>query len=464
MSLTAYNFQFYSYNMATHRSECNDSGMDVDDIDMSIPPPKPPRASAVHGSNNSVTPQLSWMTSTPKSIVNEHQIMASPAATAIPAVNYLAVPNETPKSIYSSGLQKGATAQQAKPAELQLRPKLHATQKRWSFELREKALELSKRSSAASDEDDEQALQLKPQHHAGRKSWSCEIREKALQMSKRNSGSLETSPEPVAAATTANSMQHFGMNSTAEKENSMSLQTPSKVQLKKPLINAVAYEKMNLTTGGISRSANTSSEQFNNTFDAYFKAPQQMNATFAAEPLDPSQSVKDRICFFNKLTSPHSNSFIDLLKNSKTTNVATIQHTSSAQNTPLATPLKPKRWSTQLEMNLQQDIPTTTPNFFQQAPAILNSPSTSSSNSSLASSPSSASSTFTYSNTSTQRKSTLRRRASVEKSRRPILRPNSTVGSTSTKPQMHTVMEDLSLVMPVKLRVAEYERRIMMEY
>ncbi|XP_037805618.1 protein bottleneck [Lucilia sericata] len=469
MSLTAYNFQFYSYNMATHRCEGNDSGMDVDDIDMSIPPPKPPRAFAVQNSTTS-TPQFSWMTSTPKSAVNENQIMATPTA-----VNYLAVPNETPKSIYPGGLLKGAQQADAKSAELQLRPKLHATQKRWSHELREKALEMSKRSSASSDEenpqtanhlpmddvDNKKALQLKPQHHAGRKSWSSEIREKALQMSKRNSGSLETSPEPAAAE---KAMQYFGFNTPASKvnqQNSFICQTPSNVQMQKPLINAAAYEKINMT-------ASVTSNPANSTFDAYFKNPQEMNTTFDADSMceqeDPNRSVKDRICFFNKLTSPRSNSFIDLLKNTKPINVATIQHSSSAQNTPLPTPLKPKRWSAQLEMNLQHEDYTPSIQFSQAAPAIIY--TTTSSNSSLASSSSSSSSTSStvqYSSNTTQRKSTLRRRTSVDKTRRPTLRQNSNAGSNGTKPQMHTVMEDLSLVMPVKLRVAEYERRIKME-
>ncbi|KAI8130303.1 Protein bottleneck [Lucilia cuprina] len=402
MSLTAYNFQFYSYNMATHRCEGNDSGMDVDDIDMSIPPPKPPRAFAVHNSTNS-TPQFSWMTSTPKSAVNQNQIMATPTA-----VNYLAVPNETPKSIYPGGLLKGAQQAEVKSAELQLRPKLHATQKRWSHELREKALEMSKRSSASSDEenpqtanhlpmddvDDKKALQLKPQHHAGRKSWSSEIREKALQMSKRNSGSLETSPEP-SAAVAEEAMQYFGFNTRASKvnqQNSFICQTPSNVQMQRPLINAAAYEKINMT-------ASVNNNPTNNTFDAYFKDSQQMNTTFDAnsttELEDPNQSVKDRICFFNKLTSPRSNSFIDLLKNTKTTNVATIQHSSSAQNTPLPTPLKPKRWSAQLEMNLQHENNTPSKQFSKAAPAIIY--STTSSNSSLASTSSSSSSSATSS-------------------------------------------------------------------
>lgn len=516
MSLTAYNFQFYTYNMPTHRSICDDNGMDVDDIDMSIPPPKPPRASALF--NNS---GHSWMTSTPKSILNE--TLTTPTATTA-AINYLTVPNETPKSIYSSGMLKSAAAvattdiQTAKIPfeELQLRPKLHATQKRWSSELREKALEMSKRSSAAYDEDsthnipsaandEQQILQLTPQNHAGRKSWSCEIREKALEMSKRNSGSFDTSPVQQPSASV---LKHFGFNSTPtttkNPQNSLNFQTPQNVMKQKPLINAGAYEKMNNTatetTNNSANSLTSSSSPLNSTFGAYFKSPKAKALnTVQGESQDPSQSVKDRICFFNKLTLPHSNSFIDLLKQSKPTTIATIQHSASAQNTPLPTPLKPQRWSAHLELNLQTNsnsnlnftqpitnnkasnnniMPTT---FFQPSTQTPKSSTTSlfstasSSPSSLASTPSkpilytstssssSSSSSSTSCTSTTQRKSTLRRRSSVDKTRRPIVRQNSNASSNGTKPQMHTVMEDLSLVMPVKLRVAEYERRIMME-
>ncbi|KAM7364645.1 bottleneck [Cochliomyia hominivorax] len=485
MSLTAYNFQFYTYNMQTHRNDCNDSVMDVDDIDMSIPPPKPPRASALLN-NSSPYP---WMTSTPKSIFNEKSTPTTTAAAAAANTNYLTVPHETPKSIYSSGAtiqQQQQQQQSTKSAELQLRPKLHVTQKRWSHELREKALKMSKRSSAGSDEENsqnvphmamhtdeqqqQQMLQLTPQHHTGHKSWSCEIREKALEMSKRNSGSFETSP----AFTT---QKQFGFNTTPYKanqnqENSLNFQTSSNFKLRKPLLNAEAYERMHQTT---EETATTpTSAAFKPKFEAYYKAPPAM----ASEPKDPSQSVKDRICFFNKLTLTHSNSFIDLLKNSKTNNVATVQHSVSAQSTLLPTPLKPKRWSVQLEMNLQEDpinnlhlaptLKNTTMNVTNNKTAST--PATTISTiSSPTSSPTPLSSSFTSktnlysSNITTQRKCSLRRRSSVDKTRRPIVRQNSNASSNGTKPQMHTVMEDLTLVMPVKLRVAEYERRIMME-
>ncbi|XP_075148010.1 bottleneck [Haematobia irritans] len=556
MSLSAYSFQFYSYNMPSYRPGAiihNDS-MDVDDIDLSQPPPKPPRAAAVQnlmasgGSNGNISSSIgnisnvsstshSWlMTSTPKSpmtttAATKPQTVA-PVAQSSPTVpiNYFTNVNETPKSIYPSAVEASGSL-----GEMKLQPRLHIPQRGWSHELRAKALQLSKRGSASDEEylsasgleekreyeaensNDTLAEVTAPQQVIQTSSWSCQIREKAMEMSQRNAVKFALPPpaEPLAKAdnTKVNVGGHqrillqrssFGQDLTYDSGNHSSLS-----------FNDSQQSNLNSTFSIVSPSHKGSSEDVSRDI-----------------------SVRDRICYFNTLTSSSpmttssSSTFISLLKKSKTQTKATLSQNSQASfntsasanglNRQFSTPTKPKRWSTHMNLHLESPLqgglekvvaaaaaspssstsvwqggnastsfispshlnetvqtPSTlaTHNSGTLAPPILGQtngnnfssfgsfrePSTSS-NSMFGATSTTSNSTFPV-----QRKSSLRRKPSIEKSRRPIQRQNSNVGGSNgvggggTKPQMHAVMEDLSLVMPVKLRVAEYERRIMME-
>lgn len=540
--------------MPTHRPGANIShceSMDVDDIDMSIPPPKPPRASALLSSmganetgNSSSTPniafnhhqqfhqfyqlqqhqQMPWTSSTPKTMEPENkQLTALPTSTG---VNYFTDGNETPKSIYSSGLRGKSQNSVPVTAEAQLRPKLHVAQKSWSCELREKALEMSKRGSGCMVENAIQhkedavisPIQLKPQTNVVDNSWSCKIKEKALEMSRRNQANAFEEDVQVQQPT----------------KKALVFKTPEQQpNEKKVLINAVAYERIQQKSMNCNQSQEELPKQKNSV--TLFSTPiarntkgslhvgentSGLNSTFTfASPSDAShdsennddssQSVKDRICYFNTLTTNSSKVFINLLKNSKTQNKATVQNSVSATNSPFATPLKPKRWATHLDLHLEDSTELSTVNLSQShgnvtAPPLATTPSASATSPTSLSLSFSSSATpaapavtgypqksgtahvaatpsyFTLGSSSSlssgiQRKSSLRRKPSIEKSRRPIQRQNSNVSngggisivgsslSNGTKPQMHAVMEDLSLVMPVKLRIAEYERRIMMD-
>lgn len=502
MSLSAYSFQFYSYNMPSYRPGAiihNDS-MDVDDIDLSLPPPKPPRAAALQqmlangGSIGNIS-QHSWTTSTPKLPQPATDMMTKPEPKLIKPVNYFTDGNETPKSIYSSG--HPGTVITANTSAATLSTEMHQPiQKRWSHELRAKALEMSKHSSGSIEEESTSIQDdsltstneevIEPQSHSGYKSWSCQIREKALEMSKRNASKYVGE----AKQTNIGNPQH---DETVQHKNSNDADLTS--------IVFAEHEKNSLNSTFTSSLSNIDNSSLSSTVEDCGLSQNSL------------KSVKDRISYFNTLTSVGNRTFINLLKNSKTQARATLNQTSSSSysnnglNTQFSTPAKPKRWSTHINLHLDQPtIPGVTdkPSNFWQANASSSSSSTTTSNSAtsmpkfstfssfqeassnvdlfntsyndaITTSTSSfanncnisGSASFTT-NTPIQRKSSLRRKPSIEKSRRPIQRQNSTSGNGNgsnggTKPQMHAVMEDLSLVMPVKLRVAEYERRIMME-
>ncbi|XP_073819843.1 bottleneck [Musca autumnalis] len=465
MSLSAYTFQFYSYNMPSYRPGAiihNDS-MDVDDIDLSHPPPKPPRMAALQNqlANNNCNGKIISSNNNIGGISNinsQPAICYTPTSATQPTtapLNYFRDVNETPKSIYSSGLGGATTSTAPVTGEMQLHTRRSVPQKqRWSHELRAKALEMSKHSSgssgdncsSASEDSEPEEEHTKPQTMVGHKSWSCQIKEKALEMSKRNSirfeqeaneGEEEVVPNPAdgqATEITSNNLSNatFAANNTS-------------------IMSGNANSTFGSSMGNISLNSS------NNTCNTYNSNDNLSQGTL--------RSVKERISYFNTLTTAGNNTFINLLKNSKTQVRATLNNTTSSTqslNTNFAAPAKPKRWSTHINLHLEQ--PTPVPEAFggKSSKWQANGSSLSLAGVSSASSSNTGSASFSFS--SIQRKNSLRRKPSIEKSRRPIQRQNSTAGSNGgTKPQMHAVMEDLSLVMPVKLRVAEYERRIMME-
>ncbi|KAM8705363.1 hypothetical protein ACLKA7_009775 [Drosophila subpalustris] len=224
-------------------------------------------------------------------------------------------------------------------------------------------------------------LALRPQLHKSQKRWSMELREKVLEMSKRNNASdVEEQPQQ---------------------------QQPG---------------------------ATTTTTKLDGTFSAHNEPETHGNET--------TRSVSDKINFFNKLTNTYefargfghnhnsnnnnNNRFISLLRSSRPMNVA-----STATNGQVPPP-KPKRLSaTPISDPVQHQHQFATPNAKPPTTGQI------------------------------QRKSSLRRKPSMEKSRATIARQNSNANATM-KPQRHAMMEDLSLVVPVRLRIAEYEQRISM--
>ncbi|XP_023168586.2 protein bottleneck [Drosophila hydei] len=169
----------------------------------------------------------------------------------------------------------------------------------------------------------------------------------------------------------------------------------------------------------------------NTTFCGSTNAPDEPAAVI-------TRSVSDKINFFNKLTNTYEspsclssntngNSFISMLRSSRPQGVATMGGNAAVP------PPKPKRLGS---------TPATPSNTTAQH-LLFATPT--------AKPPSNGG--------GIQRKSSLRRKPSVEKSRATIARQNS---NATLRPQRHAMMEDLSLVVPVRLRIAEYEQRISM--
>ncbi|EDW78891.1 bnk [Drosophila willistoni] len=226
------------------------------------------------------------------------------------------------------------------------------------------------------------ALQaLRPQLHTPQKRWSMELREKVLEMSKRNNGSDgEEESKPQQQLT---SVQLQGQGQTQAQEQ------------------------------GVMEEQST------------------------------TRSVSDKINFFNKLTNTfeslrptvatstgqnNNTCFISLLRSSRPMNIATTNSNASAAIGQVPPP-KPKRLSAAAPVMGAHAFPFATP-------------------------------TPISSGMGAQRKCSLRRKPSMEKSSRStIARQNS---NASMRPQRHAMMEDLSLVVPVRLRIAEYEQRISM--
>lgn len=234
--------------------------------------------------------------------------------------------------------------------------------------------------------------ELRPQLHKPQKRWSMELREKILEMSKRNNAS--DSEGSVA------DMQHRFMQNLQQNDN----ESPS-------------------------QEAKVEEEQ------------------------EDARSVSDKINFFNKLTNTfqsargtnplnnnNGNRFISLLRSSRPQGVATTTASQAAASGYGMPPPKPKRvgaassTSSLSSTSSYNIINKDNGHSWQHQFAVPAVPTV-------------------------QRKCSLRRKPSMEKSRASIARQNSNV---SLKPQRHAMMEDLSLVVPVRLRIAEYEQRISM--
>ncbi|XP_037943830.1 protein bottleneck [Teleopsis dalmanni] len=139
-------------------------------------------------------------------------------------------------------------------------------------------------------------------------------------------------------------------------------------------------------------------------------------------------SVKNKIVFFNNILQPKTTSkFINLLKTTKEIGVATR----AVNNNRINTPMKRSDGSNNLS------------NFFQSYDQLTSTP--------LMKTPTPqkfSGSSFINGMRNPTKSSTKRL--------------NTVQNINGAKPQMHAAMEDLDLVVPVRLRVAEYERRISM--
>ncbi|XP_016951199.1 protein bottleneck [Drosophila biarmipes] len=222
---------------------------------------------------------------------------------------------------------------------------------------------------------------LRPKLHTPQKRWSMELREKVLEMSKRNNG--QEKPQ-----TTGQQEQHEPLQQE---------QQPEQKQHPEPEQQPTVTDKINFFN------------KLTNTFESGF----------------------------NKLLQPGgatNNRFIAMLRSSRPQSIATTTANSSTANSFLGSsgslnggqvpPPKPKRLAA---TNAQFATPL--------APGMG------------------------VGKGGIQRKSSLRRKPSMDKSRATILRQNINV---AVRPQNHAIMEDLSLVVPVRLRIAEYEQRISM--
>ncbi|XP_017034088.3 protein bottleneck [Drosophila kikkawai] len=222
---------------------------------------------------------------------------------------------------------------------------------------------------------------LRPKLHTAQKRWSMELREKVLEMSKRNNASDVEQDKPQAAV--------------------------QQEEVQQQQHQQLHHEQQHL---------------------------QEETAAAAVAP-----TVSDKINFFNKLTNTfessgntnsNRNRFISLLRSSRPQVAATTGSNSSlsslssqATTTQMVPPPKPKR----LGASAPIPSPFATPTGVGKG--------------------------------GSHRKCTLRRKPSMDKSRATISRQNS---SATVRPQHHTIMEDLSLVVPVRMRIAEYEQRISM--
>ncbi|XP_062125803.1 protein bottleneck [Drosophila sulfurigaster albostrigata] len=240
--------------------------------------------------------------------------------------------------------------------------------------------------------------ELRPQLYKSQKRWSMELREKVLEMSKRNNGSDEHIPQ-------------FTLQQQRQEQ-----------------------QDCNATF--------TSSSHIADDDDVV-----------AAGHDETTRSVSDKINFFNKLTNTfesarstaqntnnnnnnNANRFISLLRSSRPMGVATTGNGNG--NIGLVPPPKPKRLAATTSATA-----TSVPDVASYQFATPN-----------------AKPPTAYGNNGVQRKCSLRRKPSMEKSRATISRQNS--NAATLRPQRHAMMEDLSLVVPVRLRIAEYEQRISM--
>ncbi|BFF92353.1 protein bottleneck [Drosophila madeirensis] len=312
MSISTFNFQFYNYKMpaAMGCSTSRSSSSFISELEMDI-----------------------------------DEEMSSPSVTSTPKPRFT--------TELALQLQHDSSTPPAVPAKTTLpclRPQLHSAQKRWSMELREKVLEMSKRNNGSDGEDQPQTTE---QEHP-----LLQLQEKAEQHNVDVDVNVDVNP--IVTPTVTDKINFFNK-----------------------LTNTFESTRSGATTG----TANGISSKCNN----------------------------------------NNNRFISLLRSTRPQGIAT---TSSSNNSSLSgisvlnqvPPPKPKRL-----------MATASPSTTFAMPSSMG--------------------------MSSQRKCSLRRKPSMDKSRATISRQNS---SASVRPQHHAIMEDLSLVVPVRLRIAEYEQRISM--
>ncbi|XP_017088620.2 protein bottleneck [Drosophila bipectinata] len=226
---------------------------------------------------------------------------------------------------------------------------------------------------------------LRPKLHTAQKRWSMELREKVLEMSKRN--------------------------------------------------NASDGEEKPQTTVGQEQPLQ--------------QQPQQGQENDANTP-----TVSDKINFFNKLTNTfqsnnkflapgnsQTNRFISLLRSSRPQALATCNSNNTSNHS--------LNGSTVSGGSAAHQVPPPKPKRLGAAGASTQSPISSYQ----------FATPMGVGKGGSQRKCSLRRKPSMDKSRATISRQNS---SATVRPQHHAIMEDLSLVVPVRMRIAEYEQRISM--
>lgn len=351
MSISTFNFQFYNCKLPAAMplmpvSSFSELEMDIDEEEMEMV--------------GATTPPI---TSTPLPVGKQSAATPTPRFTSELA---LAINGARVEEVREKPQQKQLQQPVTQPLQ-ELRPQLHRPQKRWSMELREKILEMSKRNNASSSES--------------LASSASEMQQRFLQQLQQNEEEQEDEKQ----------------QQQQEEDDARSVS-----------------EKINFFN------------KLTNTFESARGSTNPCNGNGASS---------------SNNSSYNNNRFISLLRSSRPQGMATT--TASTANGYGIPPPKPKRVGAA-------------------------SSSSSSSTSSLLSSSSYSSNMMKDNNGgfaiptvphSVQRKCSLRRKPSMEKSRASIARQNS---NATLKPQRHAMMEDLSLVVPVRLRIAEYEQRISM--
>ncbi|XP_017122584.1 protein bottleneck [Drosophila elegans] len=229
---------------------------------------------------------------------------------------------------------------------------------------------------------------LRPKLHTAQKRWSMELREKVLEMSKRNNG--QEKPQ-----TTSQQEQHELLQQEQPRQHE---QLPHE-QLQHEQQQPTVTDKINFFN------------KLTNTFESGFPTPSSTpNNRFIAM----LRSTRPQNIATTTANSSTSNSFLG-----SNTNLSSL-----AVNNSVVPPPKPKR------------LAATAAHFATPLPPGMG-----------------------VGKGGSQRKCSLRRKPSMDRSRATISRPSS---SASVRTQNHAIMEDLSLVVPVRLRIAEYEQRISM--
>ncbi|EDV43292.2 uncharacterized protein Dana_GF18417 [Drosophila ananassae] len=318
MSISTFNFQFYNYKLQSGSPSLG--------------------TSSGFGSASRSINSTSFISELEMDI--DEEMTPSPAITSTPK----------PRFTTQLALELAKSEPSEPPA---LRPKLHTTQKRWSMELREKVLEMSKRNNASDGEE-------KPQTTVG-----------------------QEQPLQQQAQTAQPGQEQQGL------END---DNPPTVSDKINFFNKL-----------------TNTFQSNNKF----LAPGNGQTNRFISLLRSSRPQALATCNSNN-TSNHS------------LNGSSISGGSVAHQVP---PPKPKRLGASTSLS--------------QSPIAMHQFAT----------------PMGVGKGGSQRKCSLRRKPSMDKSRATISRQNS---SATVRPQHHAIMEDLSLVVPVRMRIAEYEQRISM--